>query len=138
VVRSRGLAKDLGVSLFQFGDGQSAQGLHRRVGVIGRVDSPVRKASTKRTIKANRLKRFKSIDPFFLMLRTLAHASCIGVLAAHALGQKLGDDVQSLGRREVIAVDRLVRLDRPGCVRERAREVRACDGGSGPPSERWS
>ena len=83
------------------------------------MDSPVRKASTKRTIKANRLKRFKAIGRSFLMLRILAHEACVGALAAHALGQKFGDDVQSLGRREFIALDRLGGVDRHASVHVR-------------------
>jgi len=58
---------------------QSAKGQDRRIGVIGHGDSPVRKASTNlvggRTIKANRLKRFKSIGLSFWMLPDLAHAA---------------------------------------------------------------
>lgn len=68
----------------------------------------------------NRFKRFKSIALSFLMLRILAHAARVGALAADAFDQKFGDDVQSLGRREIIALDRLVGVDRHACVRARA------------------
>ena len=89
------------------------------------MDSPVRKASTKRTIKANRLKRFKSIGLSFLMLRILAHAACVGALAAYALGQKCGDDVKPLGWREIIALDSLAGVDRHACIRGCLRRSRS-------------
>jgi len=98
------------------------------------VDSPVRKASTKRTIKANRLKRFKSIGLSFLMLRILAHAASVGTLTADALGHEFGDNVESLGRREIIALDHLVGVGRHTCVHVRAREMQASDGVLFPPA----
>ncbi len=50
------------------------------------------------------------------MLRNLAYAARIGALATHPLGQKLGDDVKPLNRREVIALDHLVEVDRHAYV----------------------
>lgn len=98
------------------------------------MDSPIRKASTKRTIKANRLERFKSIGLSFLILRILAHAACVGPLTADALGHEFGDDVESLGRREIIALDRLVGVNGHACVRVLACERQASGGGSFPPA----
>ncbi|QYK49196.1 MAG: hypothetical protein KF838_04920 [Phycisphaeraceae bacterium] len=100
------------------------------IGLGGHRDSPVREASTTvggRTIKANRLRWFKSIGLSFWMRRTVGHAARVGALAADTFGQQFGDDVQSLGRREVIALDLLVGVDRHRCVRARARG-QACVG----------
>lgn len=70
------------------------------------------------------------------MLRNVAdrpHAAGILAPSANALGQDLGDDVQSPGRRAVIALGPLVEVDRHACVRARAR-MRASDGGMFPPA----
>lgn len=83
-----------------------------------------------RTIKANRVRWFKSIGLSFCMRRNVgrfAHAAGILAPAADAARQDLRDGVQSPGRgeqvgvREVIALGPLIGVDGHACVRARAR-----------------